>query len=192
MSFDRRQRKLTDPRDIRALSHPLRLRLLELLEERPLTATEAAAALGTTPANCSFHLRLLARHGFVVEASGGVGRQRPWQRVERDLDVVSTDLDAEGRLGVQAMLAVLDERQRQRVATWRRTRYDYPAEWQLASTESFLFAHLTAAELAEVVAAFHQALRPYLTRERVQRPAGSVPVDFYLAALPRRRPGEEP
>jgi predicted ArsR family transcriptional regulator len=190
MPFDSRSRQLTDPRDLRALSHPLRQRLLELLEERPLTATEAATALGTTPANCSFHLRLLARHGFVAEAPGGTGRQRPWQLADREFSVVGRDLDAEGRLAVRTMQAVLDERQRQRVETWRRAKYDYPAEWQTASTESYFVAHLTAAELTEVVAACRRALRPYLHREGAERPAGSVPVDFYLAALPRRRPGE--
>jgi len=188
MSFD--GRRLTDPRDFRALSHPLRLRLLELLDEGPLTATEAATALGTTPANCSFHLRLLARHGFVTEAPAGPGRQRPWRLVHQDLTVDGRELGEEGRLAVETMAGVMDERKRERVAEWRRTKHDFPAEWQRASTEAFLATHLTAAELAELTASLHEVLRPYLHRTTAERPTDAVPVDIFLTAIPRRPPEE--
>ena len=52
--------ELTDPQAIRALAHPLRLDLVELLGQGPMTAAECARALGSTQANCSFHLRQLA------------------------------------------------------------------------------------------------------------------------------------
>ena len=45
----------------------------------PLTATQLADRLDESPANCSWHLRKLAEHGFVEEAGGGTGRQRPWR-----------------------------------------------------------------------------------------------------------------
>ena len=76
------RRQLTDAREIRAVAHPLRMALLEALgREGPLTATEAGELLGESPANMSFHLRTLAKYGFVEEAPGGTGRQRPWRRV---------------------------------------------------------------------------------------------------------------
>ena len=69
MSFE--GRRISEPSALRALSHPLRLRIIELLEQAgPITATAAAAHFGTTPSNCSFHLRLLAKHGFIEEADG--------------------------------------------------------------------------------------------------------------------------
>ena len=36
--------------------------------------------LGESPANCAFHLRTLAKYGFVEEAGGGRGRERPWRQ----------------------------------------------------------------------------------------------------------------
>lgn len=188
MSFERR--RLRHPRDIRALSHPLRLRLLDLLDEGPLTATEAAAAAGATPANCSFHLRLLARHGFVTEAPGGSGRQRPWKLAEQDISLENDDLDEPARSAVRALIGVMDERRRQRVGQWRRTREEFPAEWREAASEAFMVAHLTAAELTELTAALHEVLRPYLRSGPGERSPGSVPIDIYLAALPRRQPEE--
>src|SRR5690606_6701644 len=53
---------------LRALAHPLRIRLLEELAiGGELTATQAAERVDESPANCSWHLRQLARYGFVEE-----------------------------------------------------------------------------------------------------------------------------
>src|SRR3954467_10413411 len=72
--------ELTDPRALRAVAHPVRLELIGLLRrEGPLTATAAGALIGESPANCSFHLRQLAKYGLVEEAGGGRGRERPWR-----------------------------------------------------------------------------------------------------------------
>jgi len=73
-------RRLSDPRELQALAHPVRMAIIEQLSiSGPLTATELADRLDETPANCSWHLRKLAKFGFVEEAEGGTGRQRPWQ-----------------------------------------------------------------------------------------------------------------
>src|SRR5215475_12330181 len=73
-------KRMTDPRALRALAHPLRLRLLTRLRtEGPLTATKAGELLGESSASCSFHLRQLAKYGLVGEAGGGTGRERPWR-----------------------------------------------------------------------------------------------------------------
>ena len=94
MSFDmclEGSREITDPKAMRALAHPLRLTLLEQLGRAgTLTATQAAEIVGESPANCSFHLRTLAKYGFVEEAATGQGRERPWRRVAHPLVVPVT------------------------------------------------------------------------------------------------------
>lgn len=53
------------------LRGPVRLALLEVLTFRgPLTATEAGQLIEESPTTCSFHLRQLAKYGFVEEAGG--------------------------------------------------------------------------------------------------------------------------
>src|SRR3954465_6069706 len=75
MSFDP-PREVSDPMAMRALAHPVRLALIEALADAPtLTATEAGERVGESPANASFHLRQLAKYGFVEEAEGGAGRR---------------------------------------------------------------------------------------------------------------------
>src|ERR1700749_3266721 len=72
--------ELTDPRALRAVAHPTRLKLMALLRRLgPLTATQAGGRIGESPSGCSFHLRSLAKYGLVEEAGGGRGRERPWQ-----------------------------------------------------------------------------------------------------------------
>src|SRR3954447_16418483 len=74
-------RDLTDARAMRALTHPVRLALVEAMAHagRPVTATEAGRMIGESATTCSFHLRQLAKYGFVEEAGGGRGRRRPWR-----------------------------------------------------------------------------------------------------------------
>jgi predicted ArsR family transcriptional regulator len=188
MPFERR--RLTDAHDLRALSHPLRVRIMELLaQEGPLTATEAAAELGTTPANCSFHLRLLARHGFVEEAEGGVGRQRPWRLVEQDTQIVSRDLDQEGLTALRALDELRWVRRGHQREQWWRTRDDYPAEWRSAGSESFSVLHLTAEEVVELRDALLDVVNRYVDRGLVSnRRPGTAPVDITLSLNPLRLP----
>ena len=73
----------SDPERMRALAHPLRLALLEFLDDvGEATATQCAKHTGESVANCSFHLRLLARYGF-IEPAEQRGRERPWRSAER-------------------------------------------------------------------------------------------------------------
>ena len=68
--------EVRDPKAMRALAHPLRMQLIEAIgqsDTRTLTATQASELLGESPANCAFHLRTLAKYGFVEEAGGGRG-----------------------------------------------------------------------------------------------------------------------
>src|SRR4051794_31812416 len=77
------EERTSDPERIRALAHPLRLALLDYLDDvGEATATQCARHTGETVANCSFHLRLLARYGF-IEPAAPRGRERPWRMVEK-------------------------------------------------------------------------------------------------------------
>src|SRR5699024_3203193 len=75
--------RITDPRAMRALAHPLRIELFERLAiEGTATASELAPLVGSTPSNCSFHLRTLAEAGFIERVPGHAGRERPWRVID--------------------------------------------------------------------------------------------------------------
>ena len=80
------QRSITPtPQQLRALTHPTRLRMLGMLRvDGPATATTLAARLGLNTGATSYHLRQLAQHGFVVDDdSQGNGRDRWWKAAHR-------------------------------------------------------------------------------------------------------------
>jgi DNA-binding transcriptional ArsR family regulator len=56
---------LTQPSQVRALSHPLRNTILSLLHERAATVTELAAAVGRPKSTVAHHVRVLADAGLV-------------------------------------------------------------------------------------------------------------------------------
>lgn len=72
-----------EPHDLahlRAMAHPVRLRILSLLTAEPMSAAEVARALDLSHANASYHLRLLHDAGeLVVESEekvrGGVAKR---------------------------------------------------------------------------------------------------------------------
>ena len=73
---------------LRAIAHPLRLQILSILTGTAMSAAELARELGTTQANASYHLRVLAQAGEVVPDSeesirGGVAKRyrHPWDQV---------------------------------------------------------------------------------------------------------------
>ncbi|HTW11798.1 MAG TPA: helix-turn-helix domain-containing protein, partial [Solirubrobacteraceae bacterium] len=83
---------ITEVRRLRAMTHPVRVALLEALAVGgPQTATEAAERIGESPTTCSFHLRQLAKYGFVEEAGGGMGRSRPWMVSHLSMTVPDSD-----------------------------------------------------------------------------------------------------
>lgn len=86
-----------DLRAMRALTHPLRLDLLELLTAHgPATAAGCGRALGVAQANCSFHLRQLAKYGFVEEADQGADRRERRWRVAPARSVIRFGPEYEG------------------------------------------------------------------------------------------------
>ena len=180
-------RELTDPRSMRAVAHPTRLALMELLgREGDLTATRAGELLGLSAANCSFHLRQLAKYGFVAEAPGGVGRNRPWRLVSISHRWSDSDPDAETSAAASALSLLVLEREMERLAEWFERQRSEPAEWRDASTSTAAILYLTAEELAALGEGLAALIAPYLERtaDRARRPAGSRPAAVLAAAYP--------
>lgn len=189
-------RRLSDPRDLTALAHPVRMGIVELLSiAGPLTATELADRLGESPANCSWHLRKLAEHDFVEEAGGGRGRRRPW-RVP-GLGFTWTDADATPELhrAAQALSEVVMGRAIDRLREAHERLPQETADWQAATSVGSEHAiWLTAAGLAELNAALAEVLDRFAERltEPDTRPPGSRLCEFVTWGVPTYFPGIEP
>lgn len=184
MSFE--SRRLTDARVMRAMAHPTRIELMELVaREGELTATEAAGRLGLTPANCSFHLRQLAKHGFVEEAEPRPGRSRPWRigSVRHSWD--ETGADAATNAAAQALTSVLLDRDIARLHDWVAGRTDADPAWRKAAFLGESLMYLTREELEALGQGIIEQVLSYSDRiDPARRPDGAVPVQFLTAGFP--------
>jgi DNA-binding transcriptional ArsR family regulator len=78
-------------REVRALAHPLRIRILEVLRNGAATATMLARELGESSGATSYHLRALAAAGLIVEdLTRRKGRERWWKREPRTVGLISS------------------------------------------------------------------------------------------------------
>ncbi len=181
-------REVSDARTFRALGHPVRLALLEtLVIEGPLTATQAAERIGESPTTCSFHLRQLARYGFVEEAGGGKGRARPWRLSTIGMQSASVHDDPETEIAATALARLMRERQLERYRTWLDTRASYPIQWRKAANEGDYLFWLTPEELEELNRELVEMLVPRARArltEPAARPAGALPVELLLFSYP--------
>lgn len=189
--------RLTDAKGMRALAHPVRIALIELFNFREtLTATQASAALGESPANCAFHLRTLAKYGFVREAGGGRGRERPWTLANRNMTLATKQTDPQTTLAAGELGRLWLERWIERARRAYGTRDELPG-WDDASGWFSSHVFLTPEETSRLRGEMRRLLKPYEERltDPGLRPAGALPVEWTVFASPSpglAEPGEGP
>ncbi|MDH6110432.1 DNA-binding transcriptional ArsR family regulator [Kitasatospora sp. MAP12-15] len=88
-----RPARTVDARSLRALAHPLRMRILEqLTDEGPATSARLSDRLGESTGTISWHLRHLAEHGYIEEEQGRGTKRERWWRAVREKRVVDSAL----------------------------------------------------------------------------------------------------
>ena len=179
-------RVLTDAKAMRALAHPLRVALLDLFGYHDtLTATQASELLGESPANCAFHLRTLAKYGFVREAGGGRGRERPWEIVSRSMRITTQQPDPQAALAANELGRVMLDRWLTRARQVFGSDNQVPG-WDHAKgwTRSHVF--LTPDETESLTQEMRRLLHRYEARynDPARRPAGALPVEWAIFASP--------
>jgi DNA-binding transcriptional ArsR family regulator len=188
-------RQVTDPMTMRALTHPVRLALLEALAlEGPLTATQAGELIGESPTTCSFHFRQLAKYGFVEEAGTGPGRQRPWKRVDVWMNFSDTSDDPEANIAAKGLERLLFERGVARIRRFYDTKASLPKEWQEASDSMQAVIYVTPDELREVntqLISLLQSFHPRLENHSL-RPENAMPIELLAFAFPVQGPSVMP
>lgn len=194
------ERQLSDPSVLRVLSHPLRLSLLEHLATLgEATATELAERVDESPANCSWHLRQLAKYGLIEEASGGTGRQRPWRWINQSIGVAqeSDDDTPELSRAREGLLDVMLGREVDAFRTWRANEQLAPPEWSEASFASESLHWMTAEELAAFKADINAAVEHHIMSridraDPDRRPPDSRAVRFVAWSFPADPPTDLP
>ena len=184
---------------IRALAHPLRLRLLgQLRLSGPATATTLATALGTNTGATSYHLRQLAEVELVIEEERpGSGRQR-WWRAVHDMSNFRRSYyegDPEATAAVEWIEAQQVSRFGALAQNWRRAMPAESQQWQDTAGMSDYMLHLGSAQTEALLREIDEVVERHRRAGEDEPGPDARSVAFYVAALPRiddvMEPGSE-
>ncbi|MEP6651410.1 MAG: helix-turn-helix domain-containing protein [Lapillicoccus sp.] len=186
-----------DARGMRALAHPVRLAILtRLQQDGPSTATRLSETVGASPSVTSWHLRQLADHGLVRDASDAAdrrdhGRERWWEAVSRGFRFATDpgeDPNQDSVQAAEALEAVLESVEGDLVGRWREE--DEPrleSEWRRLAGRANTRIVATPDELERVETAIEEILVPYVLRKdepAATHPAGARSVRLLRYTLP--------
>jgi DNA-binding transcriptional ArsR family regulator len=180
--------EISDPKAIRALAHPLRLDVLQLLgASGPATAAQCARALGTSQASCSFHLRQLAKYGFAEDAGPGSDRrERRWRAVPARLSIRG---GAGGEAVQRQVRQIVAERDVQAILDYLGRPEGASPEWEHKAGIVTAMAVLSPDEAAALKEKWLELLAPYAVRADGRQPrSGQRPVRYFMSAIPLPEP----
>jgi predicted ArsR family transcriptional regulator len=177
---------VSDLDTVRALAHPRRQRLLQYLGlHGPMTSAGVARALSLNTGATSYHLRELAKIGFVEEVPElAHGRERWWRAPQRDLRLpVRSAQDP-------ALRSVLDEAVRLELADdfeefLRYQRGDEDAAWADASITSRGAVRLAPTEVQEFFDAYVALVNRYRQRDEAPEEARTVALRLLMFPMPK-------
>ncbi|MEU8267161.1 helix-turn-helix domain-containing protein [Sphaerisporangium sp. NPDC049002] len=180
--------RVSDPQALKAVAHPLRVRLLGALRvEGPATATELAARFGESSGSTSYHLRQLARYGFVEQdPEQRDARERRWRSVhshtswsELELGGSPEGREAAGFMRDRQIEVLVHDRER-----FESERESWGPAWVEAAGMSDDIARLTPASVKLLYESFAVMIRELEAHDsgspEVQR------VSLHMAAFPTR------
>jgi DNA-binding transcriptional ArsR family regulator len=178
------------PAALKALAHPVRLRMLGLLRtEGASTASRLAERLGLNSGATSYHLRQLAEHGFVVDDTGrGNARERWWRAAHRSTHVpedYSGEESAEDvREAFSQALVVTYTGELQRAVEAQATT---PSRWRGTTDLSDWALRLTPEEARHLLEELHAVVDRHRRwdPERPEAPEGADLYRLIVSGFPR-------
>lgn len=183
-----------DPLALRALAHPLRWKLLDLVGgEQSATATRCAEVLGESVASCSYHLGILAKYGYIEPVPGQPGgREKPWRLTSYEQDLSTEGLDEPGALAAQVATEAFLDHELARIKDRLRRQDLEPAEWREASHLLGSTTYVTADELRQIKDQLVEIANRYADRlaDPARRPAGAREARIFTVTSVAPRPPE--
>jgi predicted ArsR family transcriptional regulator len=177
------------PQQLRALTHPVRLRMLGILRtEGPTTATALAQRLGLNTGATSYHLRQLAQHGFIVDdESRGNARDRWWRAAHAStrtsLEEYPDPADEEALDAYLQTVVVVYTQMLQQAIEERST---LPDAWRRSSTFSDWRCRLDPEQAERLIDAVSDLIEEFEKEEELPPDdATGVPFTVMFQAFPR-------
>jgi len=179
---------VSDPREIHALAHPVRLAILDVLrEQEEATATDCAAVVGESVQSCAYHLRTLNKLGVVEAAPSADRRKRVWRLRFAGFSVPKQE--AASPMFKEAWAALrgrVVERDIRVLRDFIENEEAFTPDQHRASTIRNLTLHATPEELEQLSDEVSQLLKRYARDARSERPPGAERMHVTFWVIPRR------
>ncbi|WP_243074184.1 transcriptional regulator [Microbacterium sp. SS28] len=185
-----REIHVEDPSALRAMAHPLRLKIIGMLRsDGPLSVGALGERLGAASGSISYHLATLEKHGFVEHAPelARDGRERWWRASAEYTSFDPAELQADParrEAGVAFRRAIVQGYAAEQLA-YLESEADLPAEWIAAATQSDDLLWVTAGELQELSDELEALGRRWHDRAGDRTRAGAEPVRLIYSAFHR-------
>ena len=184
-----------DASALKALAHPLRVRILDLLAERgPQTASSLAGLIGESSGVTSYHLRALAARDLIHEvADRGTARERWWERPRGRMSFSgpNDEMTPSGRAAAQIVEDEFFRNRHQRLMDHlHRPQSEVPQEWRDAAHHMTTMLDMTAPQLQELARQIDEVVEAAVQRYRDQTgpDVRRVTIRADLFDLPDARP----
>lgn len=184
-------RPLTDVLALRAIAHPSRIRLYELLSsEGPATVSHLAERMNAEVGTLSYHLRQLASYGYVEEATelASDRRERWWRAVPGGLrwsELALSDTPG-GREASDAAERLLINRQIERLKRWHEEPGHFDDAWRAVAFNTDVLLLLAPDDLRELAEKLGDLIHTFAERARSRTDGDGKrqPVFFFAHGFP--------
>ncbi|MDR9450015.1 MAG: helix-turn-helix domain-containing protein [Acidimicrobiia bacterium] len=181
---------ITDERDLEALAHPIRMRLLTMLRaDGPSTASKLAARVGESSGLTSYHLRQLAERGFIGEAPDlGTKRER-WWKAEKHITRYSPANLVDSPSARRSLTTI-----RRHVLGWQQLAAltylseepEWGPDWADAAGHDDLLLHLNPDQLRDMTGELLDIIKRYLANPAGPEDRRAADVLVFVNAFPVR------
>lgn len=181
--------RLLDAGALRALAHPLRLEIYDILTQYgPQTASSLAARTGESSGSTSYHLRTLAKHDLIREiGERGTGRERWWERVRGGVSFTNPEVmrSPSGKAATQIVMHEFLTRRHQQLLQYIGTSLASPGsideDEALIATATL---RLTPEQATELITRLQKVITEFSDAYRDQEAEGARPISVRTDVFP--------
>ena len=171
-----REERVLDASALKALSHPLRLEIYDILSQYGAqTASSLAERVGESSGVTSYHLRELAKHDLIREVPGhGTARERWWERPRGSVAMGSPQarVTPAGKLATSIVIEEFYRRRHEQLLGFLRETADVTDDEELTALLTTSTVSLTDAQFAEMAEAVQNVISEYMEKYRDQTGEG--------------------
>lgn len=186
--------RVLDPSAIKALAHPLRVQIYDILSQYgPQTASTLAEMTGESSGATSYHLRALAKHDLIHEVDGrGSGRERWWERPRGGISFTNPDAmkTPSGKAATQVVMTEFLTRRHQQLMRYLNESIQAPEEHKENALISTATLQLTYDQTVELISDIQAVIDSAHERYRDQKGEGVGPISVRADIFPLPEEGK--